>query len=157
MSKIIDNLSQILMTEPEQLIRGKKFQKIVQDDFEKNSKDGFVKSEAVIKFDGLKKIKKRSGRADILITELGDDLVAIYEIKATDWDKIKPKNVTKNMWSHANQLLKYVEKYIVIDNMSVSLGVIYPYPPKKSGLRDVVESYLEHYGTPAYWYNEIKT
>ena len=36
------------MTEPKQFIREKKFQKIVQKDFEKNSKDGFVKSETVI-------------------------------------------------------------------------------------------------------------
>ena len=145
------------MTEPKQFIRGKKFQKIVQDDFKKNSKDGLVKPEAVIKFEGLQKIKKKSGRADILITELGDDLVTILEIKATIWDKIKPKNVKKNLWSHSNQLLKYVEKFIEIDKVDVSLGIIYPYPPKKDGLRNVIESYLEHYGTPAYWYNEIKT
>lgn len=144
------------MTEPKQFIRGKKFQKIVQKDFEINSQDGLVKSEAVIKFEGLQKAKKKSGRADILITELGD-FVTILEIKATEWDKIKPQNIKKNLWSHANQLLRYVEKYIVVDKVDVCLGIIYPHPPQKHGLRKVIESYLEHYGTPAYWFNEIKT
>lgn len=144
------------MTEPKQFIRGKKFQKIVQKDFETNSKDGFVKPEAVIVFDGLIKAKKKSGRADIIITELGN-FVTILEIKATDWDRIKPHNIKKNLWSHANQLLRYVEKYIEVDKINVCLGIIYPHPPITNELRDVIESYLEHYGTPAYWYNEIKT
>lgn len=143
------------MTEPIQFIRGKKFQKIVQKDFEINSKDGFVQSEAVIEFSGLLKAKKKSGRADILITELGD-FVTILEIKATDWDRIKTSNIKKNLWSHANQLLKYVEKYIEVDNINVCLGIIYPCPPKTIELQGVIESYLEHYGTPAYWYNEIQ-
>ena len=144
------------MNEPEQLIRGKFFQKIVQQDFSENSKDGNVTPEAFICFEGLRKNQKKSGRADILITELGE-FVTILEIKATDWDKIKSQNIKKNLWRHQHQLLRYVEKYIEVDNMNVCLGIIYPHPPQKKELRDVIESYLDHYGTPAYWYSEIKT
>lgn len=146
------------MNEPEQLIRGKIFQKIVQEDFSINSKGGNVTLEAFIDFKVLRKTKKKSGRADILITEDGEgEFVTILEIKATDWDKIKSKNIKKNLWSHQNQLLRYVEKYIEVDNVDVCLGIIYPYPPQKKDLRNIIESYLENYGAPAYWYNEIKT
>ncbi len=79
------------MPEPEQLKRGKQFQKIVQEDFEKNSKDGKVISGAFVSFNGLKEIKQKSGRMDIFIKELRD-FVTIVEIKTTDWNKINPEN-----------------------------------------------------------------
>jgi hypothetical protein len=45
---ISSNFTKIIMTEQKQLISGKEFQEIVRQDFSKNSKDGFVTSEAVI-------------------------------------------------------------------------------------------------------------
>lgn len=94
---------------------------------------------------------------DILITELGD-FVTILEIKATDWDRIKPKNVKKNLCRHQSQLFKYVDKFVEIDKTDVCLGLIYPKPPKQNGLREFIEKHLEeNYCVPAYWYNEIKT
>lgn len=88
------------------------------------------------------------------MSEIGN-YVAVYEIKATNWDLIKPKNIKKNAWRHQHQLIKYVETYIE-ENIDVCLGIIYPFPPQKPGLRDVIEKYLEEYGTPAYWFVEIK-
>jgi hypothetical protein len=144
------------MAEPQELKRGKAFQKQVQADFHKNSKDGTTRTEARISFADLPKIAQNWGRADILVDDLGD-YVALYEIKATDWDRIVPKNVTKNLWRHQNQLLHYVDKFLEVDQLDVCLGIIYPLPPKKPGLRDRIESYLEAHGTPAYWYSEIRT
>lgn len=94
---------------------------------------------------------------DILITELGN-FVTILEIKATDWDRIKPKNIKKNLYRHQGQLFKYVDKNIEIEKMDVCLGIIYPKPPRKKGLREFIEKRLEEtYLVPAYWYKEIKT
>ena len=150
-------LIRLSMSEPKQLKRGKKFQKIVQNDFEQYSKDGKVTSEAFISFIGLEKVRKNSGRMDIFIKELGD-FVTIVEIKATDWDKIKKKNIKRNLYRHQKQLFNYIDKYIEVDRLDVCLGIIYPKPPIKKGLRNLIEKHLdEKYGVPTYWYSEIKS
>lgn len=138
------------MPEPECLLRGKQFQEIVREDFRKNNKDGLLTFEKVRKLS-----RKKTGRLDILVSELGD-YVAVYEIKATDWDSIKPKNIKKNAWRHQNQLCKYVNTYIK-ENVDVCVGIIYAAPPKTPGLRETIETYLENYGAPAYWFNEINS
>lgn len=145
------------MAEPERLKDGKRFQEIVQQDFEQHSKDGTVRREAVVSFKELKKIKQKSGRMDILVEELGD-FVTILEIKATDWDKIKPKNIKRNLYRHQKQLFNYIDKYVEIDHLDVCLGIIYPQPPQTKGLRKFIEEYLaDNYGVPAYWFNEIQS
>ncbi len=141
-------------TEPEALRRGKAFEKIVQEDFTRNTKDGEAESEAFVSFVEMKKIHRKSGRIDILISELGD-FVTILEIKATDWDRIKPANIKKNLWSHQRQLFRYVDKFSEVDELGACLGIIYPKPPKTQGLRETIEGYLESYGVPAYWFNKI--
>lgn len=147
----------MIVAEPEELARGKRFQERVQDDFRRKTRDGEALPEARVSFAAMENIRKKSGRMDILITELGD-FVTILEIKATDWDKIKPANIRRNLWRHQKQLLTYVDKYLKIDRLDVCVGIIYPRPPKKPGLRELVESRLEEsYGVPAYWYSEIQT
>ncbi len=74
------------MTEPAQLSRGKRFQKIVQTDFIGNTKDGTAHAEARLDLSVLTNVRRAFGRADIFIAEDGDDYVTILEIKATDWD-----------------------------------------------------------------------
>jgi len=137
------------MTEPICFIKGKRFQEEVRNDFIRNNKDGLLCFEEKIKL-----LNNKNGRMDILVSELGD-FVAVYEIKATNWDLIKPSNIIKNAWSHQHQLLKYVDTYIK-KNIDVCLGIIYPFPPLIPGLRERVEKYLENCGTPAYWFTEIK-
>ena len=144
------------MGEPEQLRRGKRFQHIVQSDFENNSKDGHVQREARIVLRHKSGSDSKFGRADILITELGD-AVTILEIKATNWERIKPKNVKKNLWRHQRQLFSYMKKYLDVDKITVYPGIIYPEPPRDPKFRKTIETYLDEYGAPAYWYNEIRT
>ena len=145
------------MPEPAQLSRGKRFQKIVQADFVGNTKDGTAQAEARLDLTMLANIRQASGRADIFIAEDGDDFVTILEVKATDWDRIKPKNIKRNLWSHQRQIFMYIDKYVDHENLNVCPGLIYPYPPKTPGLRELIETYLESYGAPAYWYTEIAT
>lgn len=145
------------MPQPSQLIRGKKFQVLVQKDFIENTKDGTARKEAFISFKDLKQVRKKYGRMDIFIDELDADFVTIVEVKATDWDKIKPSNIKKNLWRHQRQLFHYIEKYLDVDKLQVCPGIIYPKPPKSPSLRQFIETCLEEYGAPAYWYSEIKT
>ncbi len=138
------------MTEPKQLARGKQFQKEVYEDFAQNNKGGKFLSE---QYRDL--VNGKKGRMDILISDM-DDMVAIYEIKATNWDKIKPTNIKKNAWSHQRQLHKYVETYVE-EGMDVCVGIIYPEPPLSDELRELLEEYLTEYGAPPYWFSEIQS
>ena len=144
------------MNEPEPLRRGKRFQKIVQADLGVNSKSGLVRCEAPIEFFPKRTTRKKWGRADILITEMGD-LVAVLEIKATDWDRIKPKNVKKNLWRHQHQLYSYIERFLEVDKKGVSAYIIYPTRPSSAELCTVIDDYLESYGMLAHWFDEIAT
>jgi len=145
-----------LMVEPKRLKNGKDFEKIVFNDFFNHSKDGDVKSNETIYLKSLNSTRVKRGRPDILITELSD-FVTIFEIKATNWDLIKRSNIKKNLWRHQRQLFKYVDKFMEEDEINVCLGIIYPHPPMDNDLRDTIETYLEGYGTPAYWFNEIRS
>jgi len=145
------------MPDPARLAAGKRFQAIVQEDFAKNTRDGKALAEVRMSFAALENVRQKSGRADILITELGD-FVTILEIKATDWDRIKPANIKRNLYRHQRQLFRYVDKHVQVDETDVCLGIIYPKPPETAGRRQFIESYLEdNYGVPAYWYTEMRT
>lgn len=144
------------MGEPNQLRRGKLFQQIVQADFKDNSRDGTVTNEARLALGTPLNPVQKTGRADILISDLGD-MVAVYEIKATDWDNISHVNVRRNLRKHESQLRKYVRTFLENEGQQVCLGIIYPKAPVRPGLRRYIETTLQELGSPAYWYEEIKS
>ncbi len=150
---------QKILSGPSQLIRGKEFQRIVQNDYSQNSKDGVVGIEEYVSFKNMSGIKQKSGRIDIIIHQAaGDDYVMIMEIKATDWDKINPKNIKHHLCRHSKQLYNYIDKFMEVDDKTVGLAMLYPEPPKKEGLREFIEKCaMEEYSFPVYWYSEVKT
>ena len=139
--------------EPSQLARGKAFHALVQHDFAENNKSGIAKSEAYILLrDGP---KRSTGRADIFIYL--ETFAAVFELKATDWDRIKPANVDRNLYRHQRQIFKYVDSQMRVFE-GVSLGILYPAPPKRPGLRSYIEEAMtSRYGLPVYWYSDIST
>lgn len=146
------------MAEPEQLRRGKIFQREVQADFQTNSKGGVLTIEQHVPFDDIKAIKQKRGRMDIFVYEDTDDFVTIIEIKATDWDRIKEKNIKRNLYRHHKQLFNYIDKFMKVDKKDVCHAVIYPAPPIREGLRDYIEKCaMDMYSFPVYWYSEIKS
>jgi len=140
--------------EPRQLRRGKIFQREVQDDWVKTA-EGRINVECTIPL--LKPIGSKSlgrlGRMDILVDDMGDQ-VAVVEIKATDWDRILAKNITKNLGSHRRQIYKYIEKYLDGEGKSVCPGLIYPTAPETPGLKERIEKYLNDYGIAVAWYRD---
>jgi len=135
------------MVEPDQLLRGKLFQNQVRVAWEEPG-------EPLYRFEQDVTHKLKRGRADIVIYGNGR-FCAVLEIKATDWDRIKVGNVNKNLWRHQNQLLRYIDKFLESDKLNVCPGIVYPRPPRKKGLRQHIECYLEDRGIPAYWFSEI--
>jgi len=122
-----------------------------------NNKSGNLCIEESLSFEKVDGIKQKRGRMDLFVFENSDDYVTIYEIKATDWDKIKEGNIKRNLYRHSKQLFNYIDKYMVVDEKDVCHGVIYPSSPKKEGLREKIEEWaMDLYSFPVYWYNEIK-
>jgi hypothetical protein len=149
----------VKIREPVHLKRGKEFQKIVQADYKNNSIDGKVGIEEFVSFKNVSGIKQKSGRMDIIIhNDIGDNYVMIMEIKATDWDKIKPENIKRNIYKHGKQLYNYIDKFMTINKYNVGLALLYPEPPKKEGLKEFIEKCaMDTYSFPVYWYSEVKT
>jgi hypothetical protein len=134
--------------EPSILKKGKQFHKQVQEEWSKTAA-GHVKIE-----EGVSKSDKRKGRADIFVDEIGDDLVSIVEIKNTDWDKIKPENIRRNVKRQARQIWDYIEFQTDSKGRSVSPGIIFPKIPKDPEKMKLIESILEGECVQVVWENE---
>ena len=144
------------MPEPKILTRGKRFQEIVQNHFKAKVKNLSVFEEKNVSFEKMKSITSIRGRIDILIIEEGNDFLVIYEIKATDWDKIKIQNIKRNIYRHQKQIFKYIDTYSEIFDLWANLALLYPQPPKDKLKKKLIEEYSPNkYGVPVYWFSEI--
>ena len=70
------------MAEPEQLIRGKRFQALIQEDFRVNIQDGRALHEKHMSFEKMAGVRQKFGRMDILVDEL-DDFVHLNKTNST--------------------------------------------------------------------------
>jgi hypothetical protein len=143
--------------EPDNLRRGKEFHREVQRDWMKSARDGKILPEKTILLGLLGCRRADKGRIDILVDEIAgneEEFVSVVEVKSTDWDRIKPGNITKNLGSHRRQIWRYIEKFIEVDKVDVCPGIIYPDSPKTPGLRERIETYLNDYGIQVVWYRE---
>lgn len=141
--------------EPKPFRRGKLFEREVQADWEATAQ-GAVHTECTIPLlqKECKNGRQPRGRMDIFIDDIGDNQVAIVEIKSTNWDRIKPQNVTKNLGSHRRQIYKYIEEYLDGKGITVCPGLIYPEEPKSPGLKERIEEYLNSYGIMVAWHRD---
>lgn len=138
--------------EPACLRRGKEFQEVVQADW-KETAEGKIHKEHTIKMLPAKAFPQRTrrGRMDLFVDEVGNFIV-IVEIKATDWDRILIRNIQKNLASHRRQVWRYIDKHHEGDGLDVCAGIIYPSEPKKPGLKERIEQYLNDNGIQVVWY-----
>jgi len=93
----------------------------------------------------------RSGRIDVFFDQM-DDFVSIFEIKATDWDKILPQNRNRLLGAHRRQILKYIDQYVMAQNTNVCAAMIYPHAPKLDGVRELVEGHFSDWAIAVIWF-----
>jgi hypothetical protein len=134
--------------EPSLLKKGKQFHKNVQSEWSLTA-EGLVKSEKNVKMAGNKK-----GRVDIFVEEIGDNLVSVVEIKNTDWDKIKPENIQRNVKRQARQIWKYIESQTDLEGKEVSPGIIFPKLPMDPERLELIESIFGDEWIQVVWENE---
>ncbi|MEO8379040.1 MAG: hypothetical protein ABI779_05205 [Acidobacteriota bacterium] len=139
--------------EPELLRRGKEFHRLVQADWAGEIEKATVRLEHSIRFIAALRSSKRRrrGRLDIFIDQI-DDFVTVVEIKATDWDHISSNNLRKLLATHRRQVMRYVEKFLDDDHVSVCAGIIYPKAPDNKDVKAQVESYLNDHALQVVWY-----
>ena len=138
--------------EPQRLRKGKEFHALVQSDWLETA-EGAIRRERTIPLTLVegRSSRLRKGRMDLFVSELGD-FVSVVEIKCTEWDRIRPANITKNLGSHRRQIWKYIVEFTDVEKSDVCAGVIYPSAPGKPGLKDRIEEYMGSYGIQVVWF-----
>ena len=145
-----------MSSEPIQLRRGKAFHRLIQAEW-KNEAEGRINTEHhIIKPNG------RRGRVDVFVNdEEPDGVVAIVEVKATDWDKIKAQNVRRNIRRQIRQIWNYIESQILNgqfiltgEGKDVCPGIIFPKRPKSQKRMALIEELFLEEGIPVVWHDE---
>lgn len=131
--------------EPKSLRRGKEFHKKIQKEW--NTAEGTVKPEK-----GIIKPSGRKGRIDIFVKSDGK-LVAVVEIKNSDWDAMTSSAVRRNIKRQAHQIWNYIESQLDLGK-EVSPGVIFPKRPEDPDRMNLIEKLFEEEGIPVVWMDE---
>ena len=142
--------------EPEELRRGKAFHKEIQAEWESDAEGIVYRERTVLVRGGWK------GRVDVFVdTDEPDGVIAIVEIKASDWDKMADKAVRRNARRQINQVWKYIESQIKDGKMvatgegkGVSPGIIFPKRPADKKRMKLIEEMFEEEGIPVVWHDE---
>ena len=132
--------------EPEQLKRGKTYHKKVQKDWQQSA-DGIVVSEKQIK-----KPNNKMGRINIHI-EADNKLVAVVELKNSDWDGMTTESVKRNLKHQAKQIWSYIESQLS-NGKDVSPGIIFPKKPKNPDKLKLIELFFEEEFISVVWEDE---
>jgi hypothetical protein len=134
-------------SEPSQLKHGRAFHKEVQADW-LNTAEGRIRTEK-----GITKPSGRKGRIDIFVDDDGNKMVAVAEVKASDWDKMTEEAVLRNVKRQVKQIWDYIDSQLA-DRKEVCPGVIFPHMPEDKERMKLIEQLFEDEGIPVVWRDE---
>ena len=132
--------------EPEQLRRGKEFHKKIQSEWVRDAEGEILIEKSVTKPSG------KLGRVDVLAVD-GDQDVAVLEIKYSDWDRMIPTAVKRNIRRQIRQIWQYIESQLT-DGKSVSPGISFPKRPQDNERMKLIEAIFWEEGIPVVWEDE---
>ena len=146
----------IKSNEPENLRRGKAFHRKIQATWKRDAEGTVVSERVIIKSSG------RKGRVDIFVNDdLHDGVVAIVEIKASNWDRMTDKAVRRNVRRQIKQVWDYIESQIIKgeyvlagEGKNVCPGVIFPQQPRDKVRQVWIENKFEEEGIVIVWDDE---
>ena len=119
------------MKEPVQLRRGKAFHKKVQTEWI-NDAEGDVTIER-----GITKPNGKKGRVDVLVNQ-NQPMVAIAEIKSTDWEALTDVALPQTIRRHVRQIWHYIDSQLS-EGKDVCPGVILQKRPLKNERLKLIE------------------
>lgn len=132
--------------EPETLRRGKKFHKKIQKEWFKAAEGDIKPEKGIIKPSGQK------GRIDIFVRS-DNELVAVVEIKNSNWNAMTDGSVERNVNRQANQTWDYIESQLDLGK-EVSPGIIFPERPRDLDRMNLIEQLFEERGISVVWKDE---
>lgn len=136
-----------MTNEPAQLSCGKDFHKKMQTDWLNTAEGKILIEKAITKPSG------RKGRMDIFVDDDGNNLVAVAEVKASDWDKMTDTAIRRNVKRQIKQIWDYIDSQLA-DRKDVSPGVIFSKRPKVNSRMKLIEQLFEGEGIPVVWQDE---
>ncbi len=132
--------------EPISLRQGKSFHKKLQDEWLKLA-EGEVKPEK-----SITKPSGKRGRIDIFVNS-DETLIAVVEIKGSDWDAMTPTAIRRNIRRQARQIWDYIESQLQLGK-EVSSGIILQKQPKDTARRNLIEQLFDEKGISVVWEDE---
>lgn len=135
-----------MVKEPKKLQRGKAYHKKVQHDWEKTA-EGIIDAEKTIK-----KPDGRSGRIDIHV-EADNKLVAVVELKNSNWDRMTIEAVKRNVKRQAKQIWSYTDSRLS-DGKEISPGIVFPKKPKDDKKLELIEELFAEQLISVVWDDE---
>jgi hypothetical protein len=133
-------------SEPKPLRRGKEFHKKIQKEWVNTAEGEVTPEKSTIKPSG------RKGRMDVFV-RCDETLVAIAEIKVSDWDVMTLTAIRRNVKRQARQIWDYIESQSELGK-DVSPGVIFPKRPKDHDRINLIEQMFNEEGISVVWGDE---
>ncbi|MCP4582394.1 MAG: hypothetical protein GY839_12340 [candidate division Zixibacteria bacterium] len=142
--------------EPEQLRRGKAFHREIQAEWAQEAEGTVIPEKGVVKLTG------RKGRVDVFVNDdEKDGVIAIVEIKASNWDRMTDKAVRRNARRQIKQIWDYIESQIINgeytalgEGKDVCPGIIFPKRPTNVARKKCIEAMFSEEGIPVVWHDE---
>ena len=132
-------------SEPKHLRRGKEFHKKIQKEWHNTEKD--IETEKV-----MIKPSGRKGRMDIFVKS-NEKLVAVAEVKASNWDTMTIRAVRRNVRRQASQIWNYIKSQLEL-RKEILPGVIFPKRPEDPDRMNLIEKLFEDEGITVVWEDE---
>ena len=137
------------LKEPKRLRRGKDFHRKIQKEW-LDTAQGIILPEKTIR-----RLTGRRGRVDIFVDDDSDENhVAVIEIKASDWDRMKPKAVRRNALRQVRQIWGYIDSQAELEEKDVSPGIIFPARPSDENRLEEIENIFNDWGIQVVWHDE---
>jgi hypothetical protein len=94
----------------------------------------------------------KRGRVDTMLFDKDERHTIVVEIKASNWDKMKPHRVRPNALRHVRQLWRNIKAEL--KEGAILPTVIYPGTPKTPGRKNQIEEILHEMGIQVVWRDE---
>lgn len=80
--------------------------------------------------------------------------MAVVEIKASDWDRMKPNAVRRNALRQVRQIWSYIDAQLELEGKEVSPGIIFPKCPLDPVRLKAIEQIFNDWGIQVVWHDE---
>ena len=100
-------------------------------------------------FEAATELHGKRGREDIRLIDSEGGFTVLVELKASNWDKMKPHRVRPNALRQVRQIWRYIEAEL--SQQEVIPAIVYPAVPQTPGRRNEIERVMDEHGIQVVW------